>query len=441
MASPVDTLPNEILAQIFSHLDRPAPSDTRLHDQPSSFMLQNPFFDRDLKTSSLVCKRWRGAVLPLLFRHVVWTFDRFELPLIEETGSPASAIDFLAFLRANNLTNYVKTLTMFVEDGMGGLSTGGASSAELMETGFANKASYSEDYNWLWRVMFDHIDPLRLTIIASPRVLAQLLSHKKTVTTSYKSTAKPSSSSPSSSSSSSSKQKPSSKGSYQKRVPCDLFTIRPWQALLLNEGSSTRVYKTYEFYLKRPPSILGALLGAEEFPNDEPLVPPTVRDFSYVAIFPLSTHFNTLIMNIPRLDRLFVQLVPRNDILQDADEMRNIEISDLWMERNTAYSMLFRELFDPDPDSPWLELKTFESGDAADREAWEMAVQFVQFSGVQGWRVESEGVFVRVGGQEKSTILGMSHLPGHLRRMAFNGIATLPVSSVSLYMGDVDEDV
>ncbi|EFQ31487.1 F-box domain-containing protein [Colletotrichum graminicola M1.001] len=447
MVVTINHLPNEILDQIFSHLDRPAPSDSKLHDQPSSFMLQNIFFDRDLKTTSLVCKRWRDAILPTLFRHVVWTFDRFELPLMEETGDPASAIDFLVFLRTNNLTNHVKSLSLFVEDAMGGISNG-TSSATLMETGFANKASYSEDYNWLWRTIFDHVDPIRFTIIASPRVLAQLLSRmlflgdawnfsmpqhvlslsrkdRKMPATRHKSTATASSS-----------QSPPPEASHQKRVPCDLFTIRPWQALLLNEGSSTRVYKTYEFYFKRPPSILGALLGSEEFPNDESMVPPSIRDLSYVGIFPLSSHFNTLVQNIPRLDRLFVQLVPRNDILQDADEMRNVDLVDLWMERNTAYSMLFRELFDPDMDSPWLDLQVFESGDAADKEAWEMAVQFVQFSGVQGWKVESEGVFVRDGGEGVSAILGMSHLPGRLRRMAFNGITVLPVSSVSLYMGD-----
>ncbi|KAL3300761.1 F-box domain-containing protein [Colletotrichum asianum] len=449
MAVTIDDLPNEILAQIFTYLDRPAPSDSKLHDQPSSLMLQNPFFDRDLKNVSVVTKLWRAAVLPLLFRHVIWTIDRFELPLIEETRDPAATIDFLRFLRDNNLTNYVTTVTMFVEDALGGVATSHlASSVELMETGHANKASYSEDYNWLWRTLFEHVDPVRLSIIASPRVLAQLLSRmlflgdawnfdmpqhilslsrksKKVVTSKYKSKA----------TASSSRDAPSPENPHQKRVPCDLFTIRPWQSLLLNEGSSTRVYKTYEYYLKRPPSMLGALLGAEEFPNDEPLIAPSIRDFSYVGIFPLSSHFNTLVQHVPRLDRLFVQLVPRNDILQDADEMRNIDIADLWMERNTSYSMLFRELFDPDPDSPWLELKTFESGDAADREAWEMAVQFVQFSGVQGWKVESEGVFVREG-NESGPILGMSQLPGQLRRWAFNGVATLPVSSAMLYMGN-----
>ncbi len=75
--------------------------------------------------------------------------------------------------------------------------------------------------------------------------------------------------------------------------------MRPWTALLLNEGSSTRVYQTYEFFHKRPPSILGALLGSEEFPNDIPLLPLTIKSLGYVAIFPLSSHFSTLVRFLP----------------------------------------------------------------------------------------------------------------------------------------------
>jgi hypothetical protein len=152
--------------------------------------------------------------------------------------------------------------------------------------------------------------------------------------------------------------------------------------------------------------MLGSLLGCEEFPNDEPLIPPTVRSLSYVAIFPLSSHFNSLVRHLPPLDTIFVQLVPRNDILEDPEEMRNIQMADLWMERNTCYGLIMRELFaDPDTDSDdddsdagrangWKELSVFESGDAADQEAWEMACVYVRMSGAP-WSVEGDGILVR----------------------------------------------
>jgi hypothetical protein len=162
-----------------------------------------------------------------------------------------------------------------------------------------------------------------------------------------------------------------------------------------------RVYRTYEFYHKRPPSILGALLGSEESPNDTPLIPNTVKSMAYVGIFPLSSHFNTLVQHLPRLEKLFVQLVPRDrDLLTSKEEMRSINPSDLWMERNTCYSHILRELFRGDDasgskaDGNWKCLKEFESGDAADREAWDMAVNHV-LKARTAWTVEREGVFVK----------------------------------------------
>lgn len=42
----------------------------------------------------------------------------------------------------------------------------------------------------------------------------------------------------------------------------------------------------------------------------------------------------------------------------------------------------------------WRYLQVFESGDAADRESWDMAVEYVRHFGAE-WRVEREGVFVK----------------------------------------------
>lgn len=42
----------------------------------------------------------------------------------------------------------------------------------------------------------------------------------------------------------------------------------------------------------------------------------------------------------------------------------------------------------------WRHLQVFESGDAADRESWDMAVEYVRHFGAE-WRVEREGVFVK----------------------------------------------
>lgn len=53
------------------------------------------------------------------------------------------------------------------------------------------------------------------------------------------------------------------------------------------------------------------------------------------------------------------------------------------------------KLFDSSSSSGnWRQLQEFESGDAADRESWDLAVEYVRQFGAQ-WRVEREGVFVK----------------------------------------------
>lgn len=485
---PVETLPPELISHIFSFLDGPAPSDVRLRDQPSPSMLASP--DAPLKAVSLVSKRWRAIVLPVLFRHILWAFDRWDLVFSEASTSNTGklpTLPLLTFIRANGLSRCVESLTLVVSDRMyGQYRLAEASNAtttyygdgspfrgeedlhlsEEMKSVLTNAKSRagwtsrwrqhsarSEDSNWLWEMLFGAMDPKRLTIITLPRMLASLLSRmlflgdawsfrdqchilsldrrtpeslerwkpakprassedrpvesgeKPSASSSEKST---SSSEPSSSSSSKQSACASDHcGDATKPVKTILFTIRPWTSILLNEGSSTRVYKTYEFFLKRPPSILGSLLGCEEFPNDEPLVPPSVRSFSYVAIFPLSSHFNSLVTHLPQLDNLYLQLVPRNDILDNKEEMAHIQVSDLWMERNTCYSLVMRALFgaemgigwdddDAEPENGWSTLRVFESGDAADKEAWDMAVEYVRMSGTS-WKVMADGVLVNNG--------------------------------------------
>lgn len=53
-----------------------------------------------------------------------------------------------------------------------------------------------------------------------------------------------------------------------------------------------------------------------------------------------------------------------------------------------------RELFNSPPAGNFLHLKKFESGDAADVDAWNMAVEYVKRAG-NGWRIAAEGVFER----------------------------------------------
>ena len=108
----------------------------------------------------------------------------------------------------------------------------------------------------------------------------------------------------------------------------------------------------------------------------------------------MASHFSSLTRNLPRLDSLYVQLVPRNNILEMPSRMAQVEMEDLWMERNSCYALLMRELFNAPPIGNFKHLQVFESGDAADKDAWNMAVEYIKRAG-NGWQVAGEGVFER----------------------------------------------
>ena len=74
--------------------------------------------------------------------------------------------------------------------------------------------------------------------------------------------------------------------------------------------------------------------------------------------------------------------------------MRGVDSEDLWMERNASYALLMRELFTVPPIDNYRFLQSFESGDAADRDAWDMAVEYVKRAGNE-WKIAGDGLFVR----------------------------------------------
>jgi hypothetical protein len=446
-------LPPEILSQIFSYLYSPAPSDSVLHEQPHGDMLRGNLATAEnsstqltgsqsgasthLKCISRVSRQWRTIILPTLFSSVLWRPQMTSL-----SASNLDPVPMLHFIQENGLNRHVTTFTLAVDF-----------AENELDAVKLPRQTLPSDLELVWNHIFAVIDPLRFTIIAPPTTLAAFLNRMLFLADAWSfdipyhilSLARPTRegkhTEPEKSDLSVDLSKLSLAGTAKRRetpsgpastvntchkevlVPSPLFTLRPWTSILLNEGSSIRAYQTYEFFLRQPPSMLSALLGIGEYPNNEPLLPPTITDFNYIAIFPLASHIHTLLLHLPRLDRLFVQLTPRpsNQILQDQHAMRNIDMADLWMERNTAYSYLFAALTgsgsgsdsDSDDDdndteqqqSPhrgnWPALRIFESGDAADKESWNMAVDFLRRSGIENWVVERDGVLVRTGGDDE----------------------------------------
>ncbi|KAL2193093.1 hypothetical protein P885DRAFT_46011 [Corynascus similis CBS 632.67] len=488
----IGALPPELLRQVFDALDHIPPSDHRLNEQPDSDMLRDS--DCQLKNISLVSKQWREIVLPMLFRHVIWRLPSCDHLLAypnEDSHSQSDLfgnIPFLVFLRSNDLARHVRSLTIIVcrkvasscdatseEDALD--TSGNAqrkrerwnTTSDTQAQYLAQTSSatiYRGNNNWLWQMLFDMMDPLRLTLIASPQTLARLLScmvfvgdadffsneERLHILSLSRDSCSKGPSAPFLQPRETPQAVPQTShkcATEREYTRTELFTIRPWTHLLLNENSSIRVYRTYHFFDRRPPSILTSLLGWEEAPLNVMMVPPSITSLSYIAIFPIASHFSMLVYRLPRIKNLYLQLVPRNDILLDKKEMDHVNASDLWLERNSCYQLAMQYMLvpmtagplshtssnnnnnnnnniintindngdsdddgedgdlnagpgehavvgNPDPGGiyNWEHLRRLETGDLSDREAWLDAVDWVEESQT-GWRVERYGVFVK----------------------------------------------
>ncbi|KAL2152747.1 hypothetical protein VTH82DRAFT_5932 [Thermothelomyces myriococcoides] len=179
-------LPPELLCQVFDELDHAPPSEHRLKDEPGPNMLRDS--NCPLQTASLVSKKWRAVVLPLLFRHVVWYLascnqlhSRPDEDSESQADDPSESSSFLAFLRANDLACRVRSLTIVVfhnegtDSGDHSLSEYNLEKRERTRLNSINNTQeqyavengsiivYYGDNNWLWRMLFAVMNPSTLT--------------------------------------------------------------------------------------------------------------------------------------------------------------------------------------------------------------------------------------------------------------------------------------
>lgn len=389
----------------------------------------------DLKNASLVCSLWRQLLLPSLFRHVVWKVQSITRPPPDHKDalSEVPQLDFLRFLDREGISSQVDGLTIVIDypeanigedlthhNSFGILPSHCPASSTEADGGEQEQSSSSRpdrwltDNNWLWHTVFDQLDLLRITLIGSPGTLAALLGRPVDLSGAQVysqrfhilSLSRPSRPSPSEKGSprASNQALPSSQlptsDVNTRSYPCDLFSIRNWSSFLVNEGSFVKVFSTYDFFNHAPPSLLPALLDASD-PSMKPLL-TTLHTFSYIAIFPLTSHISgVLLPNIPPVEHFFVQLTPRSVNL-DEDEYRQpaMEFCDLLLERNTNYANIFTSIFAPEPLGIWRRLRIFQSGDVNDTEAWEQAVRYVVFSAGKKWKIAGKGFFVKRSGDD-----------------------------------------
>ena len=148
-----------------------------------------------------------------------------------------------------------------------------------------------------------------------------------------------------------------------------LFEQRPWSAMLLNEGSFIRAYSIHACARLPidPPSILPDLTGTVEAlqARSRHYLPTTIRDVSYVGIFPFPGQIGHLTALLPHLQRLRLQLLPRADLLPDPAQRHTANTSDFESNVNTAYTLLMHRII-PRDMAPFLRfLDEVEFSDAA----------------------------------------------------------------------------
>jgi hypothetical protein len=370
------SIPPELLEEILSLLSKPTPSINRLYTQPFYNITHSTTLD--LKYVSYVSHTWRQVVLPILFQH-----SRMVLSMDDvQTNWPIELSDFLAFVRKNHVESTIHSFMLVI----------------LVARDHQPIRRYShqdESLNSLknhWTALFNIIDPSRLTIIAPPPILGHLTSLHVDIDSvgnfhmpyhilslSHSSTSRDG----------------SPWNEDMKTDTITLLNLRPWESLLLNEGSFIRGYNITHRGRgpDNPPSILPSLTQDQESPRLQ-----TIKSVSYIALYPGSAHVKRLAKLFTHVEHVYIQLVPQHDPFPDKLQLMPTEFQMVFMEgqRKWCYRSLIRESISDD-ENITVALREIRCGEPAVGTAWEGTLEEIArfFPGCWYKDPTREGVLVR----------------------------------------------
>lgn len=292
-------LPNELFDHVLDFLDRQCPSKLKWHQRPDLNLTRSA--DRDLKNLSLVSKSIRALTLKRLFAHIC----------LDPNESPA----FLDVVDQHSLAPHIQSIV-----------------ARMTEP-----CRLVLHPLW-WARLLNAIPAISFTILCPPYVFAEFASTSIVDVDSW------------------AFNMPfhvirfrQSKFAATQHTSFnddhDLFCARPWTEFSINEGSCLKVYSQYEYFLRRTPSLMNAVLL-----NPSPglgIMLSKLETFTYTAIFPFYNHVDDVLKNIRKMSNLkYLRLRlcpdPGSSVIDDelADSKGHIDISDAWMEFNTAYTLV-----------------------------------------------------------------------------------------------------
>jgi hypothetical protein len=358
----LESLPAELYDEVLSYLDVDPPSYAEVPIYLNLECLESSV--SPLKSISLLSHRWRLVSLPRLFRHARVCLS----PRVQDVsggGEDEILESFLRFFGIYGLERYLQSIVVYSEQSW---------IAEPLDNG--------RPMNTFWPLVCGMSNLRRLQMIAPPGDLGRLLSLPTYMENSWAfdmpfqsvllelpqrllQRVEPS---------------PASAPSLS-----NILSAVPWTGLSLNEGSFLRSYGVYEYYLNMPPCLMKSRIG--------PLL-DTLTVLRYKAIFPFFNHFRSEVLRFAvrctQLKELSIQLVPdaQDHILDDARRTSKLDVTDVWMEIDSAYGAVHTLL------SVLLSLECFSTPD------WRIGriVDLIEGEGenvLQRWMQQSRGVWTR----------------------------------------------
>jgi len=114
-----------------------------------------------------------------------------------------------------------------------------------------------------------------------------------------------------------------------------------YSSITLNEASSINMYHSYEYYLKKPPSLFSSRQFQLSIQRDWH---SWLREFTYIAIFPISSHVHDMfdiLRDLYRLEILSVQFA-REEFFSDLPQTGKPHFADLWEDFHECYRVALR---------------------------------------------------------------------------------------------------
>ena len=354
--SRLENVPTEIFDLILSYLDDPPPSFRKLLHQPTSNITESSVPWSPIKSLSLTSRGLREAVLAKLFRHA-----RQLVPATERNSQSKSGdisldwseklSDFVSFIRHAGLHQDIQSFTLVIEE-----------DSEKDHAPQEEDADYSREraiYESRWRDLFQLLGQglRRLTLVAPPYCLGLLtsLSVKRDVLNEFHMEYHILSFDRGDHSSAPVEhQIDLVKAPEPACMLPTLFTIVPWESLLLNEGSFLRRYSELSGVDgAHPPSIIYSLLELldpldpmSKRYKDAPIM-TSLHSLAYISVYPPISYFEdflNIVDFLPSMRRFFFQTSPLTELIPDPNQRSIVDFSVLVLHLRLAVNHIFHRL-------------------------------------------------------------------------------------------------